>query len=209
MKLSIGDEIMNEHFFDRSILLENKRVKLVPFTEVYQEGLEEIIYDQEITQFSGHHFKSFDDLFKYIHNKIEQRSLHKEYPFIVIDKTNNQVAGATSYANILFGNKRLEIGWTWYGKQFRGTGINKACKFELLKYAFEVMDFRRVQFSVDVENIRSQKAVLKLGATQEGIFRHNYIDEKSGRSRDDIYYSIIQSEWEEIKETIFNEFLDN
>jgi RimJ/RimL family protein N-acetyltransferase len=68
--------------------------------------------------------------------------------------------------------------------------LNKACKFELLKYVFENLGFRRVQVSVDVENIRSQKAVIKLGAKQEGVFRSNYID-ASGNSRDDMYFSMI------------------
>jgi RimJ/RimL family protein N-acetyltransferase len=120
------------------------------------------------------------------------------YPFIVIDKLDGRIAGSTRFGHIQFTNKRLEIGWTWYGKPYRGTGINKACKYELLKYAFEVMDFRRVQFSVDAENLRSQKAVLSLGAKQEGVFRANYLN-AAGESRDDIYYSIIQSEWNETK----------
>jgi RimJ/RimL family protein N-acetyltransferase len=86
--------------------------------------------------------------------------------------------------------------------------INKACKFELLKYAFEKMKFQRVQFSVDAENIRSQKAVLKLGAKKEGLFRSNYLD-AFGMSRDDIYYSIVASEWNDLKETIFKQYYDN
>ncbi|MNI30634.1 putative ribosomal N-acetyltransferase YdaF [compost metagenome] len=141
----------------------------------------------------------------YINRTITSRNEKLSYPFIVIDKTSNQVAGSTRFGNIVFHNKRLEIGWTWYGENFRGTCVNKATKFELLRYVFEEMSFNRVQFSVDVENIRSQKAVLKLGAKQEGVFRSNYVNAK-GDCRDDVYFSIIKSEWSDLKRVVFGEF---
>lgn len=195
---------MKNEFYKKQILLENHRVKLVPFEEVYKEKLKRIIYDEDL------HFsvecKNDEDFQKYIYETIDQRKSGNSYPFLVIDKRTNEIAGSTRYGHIQFNNKRLEIGWTWYGKQFRGTGLNKACKYELLKYVFEIMNFRRVQLSADIENIRSQKAIKKLGATQEGIFRANYID-SSGISRDDVYFSIIHTEWNEIKKSVFKEFI--
>jgi RimJ/RimL family protein N-acetyltransferase len=109
----------------------------------------------------------------YITSTLQSREDQLAYPFIVIDQQTGEVAGLTRLGHIVLHNRRLEIGWTWYGKAYRGTGLNKACKFELLKYVFENLGFRRVQFSVDVENIRFQKAVIKLGAKQEGVFRSN------------------------------------
>ncbi len=194
---------MNEEFFKREIRLENDRVKLVPFDVKYKEDLHRIIFDEEI--YYTIECRNEDDFENYIVETCRQRELGNSYPFIIIDKRTNEVAGSTRYGHIQFGNKRLEIGWTWYGKAFRGTGLNRACKYELLKYAFEEMHFRRVQFSADVRNLRSQKAILKLGATQEGVFRANYID-TSGASRDDVYFSIIYSEWEDIKKRVFPEF---
>jgi RimJ/RimL family protein N-acetyltransferase len=193
-----------ELFFNQEIILENHRVRLVPFSEEYRNELEEIIFDD------GMEFslccKTTEDLENYIAKTIKQRESQNGYPFIVIDNETDKVAGSTRYGNIIFQNKRLEIGWTWYGKKFRGSGLNKACKFELLKYAFEVMKFRRVQFSADIENIRSQKAIIKLGAQREGIFRANYINDE-GQSRDDVYFSIVYTEWNKMKETIFKEFI--
>ncbi|MBP1990604.1 GNAT family N-acetyltransferase [Paenibacillus eucommiae] len=189
---------MYNDFFNTPIVLENARVQLIPFSESSKEGLRSIIFDEEITQFTKNHIKSEADFNQYFDKVLVSKQLNQSYPFIVIDKHTGEVAGSTRYGNIGFENKRLEIGWTWYGRSFRGTGINKACKFELLKYAFEVMKFKRVQFSVDAENIRSQKAVLNLGAKQEGLFRSNYLD-ADGQSRDDIYYSIIAAEWDGIK----------
>ncbi|MCT2538167.1 GNAT family N-acetyltransferase [Aquibacillus koreensis] len=191
---------MTDAFFNKEIILENDRVKLIPFDGSYKDQLKQIIFDEDI------HFtvacKTDNDVDQYIEETLDQRRLKKAYPFLIIDKNTNKVAGATRYGNIQFNNKRLEIGWTWYGKLYRGTGLNSACKYELLTYAFEEMNFRRVQFSADIANIRSQKAIKKLGATQEGIFRANYID-ASGLSRDDVYFSIIHTEWAEIKETRF------
>ena len=79
------------------------------------------------------------------------------------------------------------------------------CKYELLKFGFESIGFRRIQFSADQENIRSQKAIEKLGAIKEGVFRNNYIN-PNGQSRNDVYYSIIKDDWNLIKQERFNEF---
>ncbi|WP_416149970.1 GNAT family N-acetyltransferase [Salipaludibacillus sp. HK11] len=195
---------MKDEFYDKNIILENHLVKLVPFDEMYDEQLRKIIYDEEI--YYTVECKSEEEFQNYLIDTANQRNLQNSYPFIVIDKRTNEVAGSTRYGNLQFNNKRLEIGWTWYGEPFRGKGLNKACKFELLKYAFEDIGFRRVQFSADVRNIRSQKAIKKLGATKEGVFRANYID-AFGVSRDDAYFSIIHSEWHAIKQYIFKEFI--
>lgn len=196
---------MNE-FFSQDIILENEFVKLVPFSETYHDDLKKIIFDEEITKYTGNHIKTEVDSNNYIIRTMESRLSKTRYPFIIIEKQTNTVVGSTSYGNINFGSKRLEIGWTWFGKPYRGTGLNVATKYEMLKYAFEVLNFNRVQFSVDSENIRSQKAVLKLGASQEGIFRNNY-ENALGEARDDVYFSIIKSEWELLKTTIFNKFI--
>ncbi|WP_245585900.1 GNAT family N-acetyltransferase [Paenibacillus pinihumi] len=201
------DGVSGMHFFQRDIVLENHIVKLVPFHGKYKEGLRKIIFDKEITKFTEDHILDDYALEHYIARTLADQVEKISYPFIVIDKATGEVAGSTRYGNLAFFSKRLEIGWTWYGAPYRGTDINKAAKFELLKFAFEVMGFHRVQFSVDVENIRSQRAVLKLGAKQEGVFRNNYLNAR-GESRDDVYYSIIHTEWPELKRTIFREFAE-
>jgi RimJ/RimL family protein N-acetyltransferase len=196
-------KVVNE-FYNNQIILENHLVKLIPFEEKYKKQLKNIIYDEEL--YYTIECKNDAELDKYIDETVNQRMLGNSYPFLVIDKRTNEIAGSTRFGNVQFNNKRLEIGWTWYGKPYRGTGLNKACKFELLKYAFEIMDFRRVQFSADIRNSRSQKAIKKLGATKEGVFRANYMD-TSGVSRDDVYFSIIHTEWSDIKRNMFKEFI--
>ncbi|QHT59224.1 GNAT family N-acetyltransferase [Paenibacillus lycopersici] len=197
---------MRNAFFEQDIVLENPIVRVVPFDASYEDGLRRIIFDKEITRFTQEHILSDEDLKRYIASTEACRANGSGYPFIVIDKASGQVAGATRFGNLVFPSKRLEIGWTWYGKAYRGTGINKAVKFELLRYAFETLGFNRVQFSVDLENVRSQKAVLKLGAKQEGIFRSNY-ENASGEPRDDVYFSIIKPEWPDVKSGVFEAFV--
>jgi RimJ/RimL family protein N-acetyltransferase len=191
------------NLFKEEIVLENSRVKLIPFSKKYEGELRKIIIDEELS--FNVNCKNHEDVRQYVERMLSKRQDNVLYPFIIIDKLKHEVAGSTSFGHIHPDNKRLEIGWTWYGRPFRGTGLNKACKFELFKYAFEQLQFRRVQLSADIDNIRSQKAILKLGATREGIFRSNYIN-ALGESRDDVYFSMVVSEWEAIKQSVFKEY---
>ena len=196
---------MNSPILKTKIILENERVKLLPFESERNDELKEIIFDDSIWTFMGMYIQTESDFNNYIENTLKQKEAGICYPFIIIDKLNDRVAGSTRYGYINKASQKCEIGWTWYGREFQGTGLNKACKFELLKFGFERIGFRRIQFSADSENIRSQKAIEKLGAKKEGLFRNNYIDSE-GRSRDDVYFSIIIDEWAEIKTSVFSEY---
>ncbi|MFV8327021.1 GNAT family N-acetyltransferase [Flavobacterium sp. ZS1P14] len=192
-------------FLNKQIQLENNRVLLIPFLDKKSEELRTIIFDNDIWEYMGMYISTENDFNNYIKDTLEKHS-KTAYSFLIIDKLTNEIAGSTSFGNINFKSEKLEIGWTWYGKKFQGTGLNKACKLELLKYGFEQIGLRRIQFSADLENIKSQKAIEKLGATQEGIFRNNYID-SLGNSKNDVYYSIIKEDWKNIKERYFSEYL--
>ncbi len=188
------------------IQLENDRVLLLPFEDKRNEELKEIIFDKEIWKFMGMNINNEQGFKNYIAKTIKDKNNRLCYPFLVIDKQNNKVAGCTRYGNVNTANKKCEIGWTWYGEDFQGTGLNKACKYELLKFGFETIGFRRIQFSTDIENLRSQKAIENLGAQKEGIFRNNNVA-PSGESRTDVYYSIIKEEWGSLKTERFSEFI--
>jgi RimJ/RimL family protein N-acetyltransferase len=192
-------------FLNTEIKLENGKVILIPFTREMAQKLENIIFDDTIWEYMGMHLKTGKDFENYISDTLYVQS-KTAYSFLIIDKLTNEIAGSTRFGNINFNSEKVEIGWTWYGKKFQGTGLNKACKFELLQYGFEQIGLRRIQFSADLENIKSQKAIEKLGATKEGVFRNNYID-PLGNSKTDIYYSIIREDWANIKETIFTEYI--
>ncbi len=197
---------MNENILKTEIQLENERVLLIPFENFRNIELNEIIFEDSIWKYMGMYIQNNKDLSNYIKNTLIAKNKSICYPLLIIDKLTNRVAGSTRFGNINIASEKCEIGWTWYGLDFQGTGLNKACKYELLNFGFEKIGFRRIQFSADQENLRSQKAIEKLGALKEGIFRNNYID-SNGKSKNDIYYSIINEDWQTIKQTHFKEFI--
>lgn len=186
---------------------ENKIVLLRPLEPNDFYSFLEIAFDESIWYRTTHRIQSEADLRKYVDVSIKEREKEFRYPFTIIDKRVNRIAGCTSYANVSEKDMRLEIGWTWLGKEFQGTGLNKACKFLLLQNAFEKLGFERVEFKTDVLNMQSRKALRKLGAQEEGILRSHTLM-YDGRRRDTIYYSILKSEWEEIRVKIFPEYLN-
>ena len=109
-----------------------------------------------------------------------------------------RLAGSTRLANLDRANKRVEIGWTWYGAEFQRTGVNTECKVLLLTHAFERMDMNRVEWKTDALNTRSRRAILRLGAKEEGTFRHHMVA-WNGRLRDTVYFSMLREEWPEAK----------
>jgi RimJ/RimL family protein N-acetyltransferase len=195
---------MNKEILSQRIELENERVLLIPFEDIRNKKLRSIIFDDDIWKYMGMYVRDEDDFENYKKGILKDKEEHICYPFLIIDKRTNKVAGSTRYGYLNFASEKCEIGWTWYGKEFQGTGLNKACKYELLKFGFETIGFKRIQFSADLENLRSQKAIEKLGAKKEGVFRNNYID-ASGNSKTDVYYSIISDEWNKIKQDFFSE----
>ena len=199
---------MKSELLQSDIILENEKVLLIPFESERNIELKEIIFDDEIWKYMGMYVRNDIDFENYIKNTIKQKADGICYPFLIIDKATNKVAGSTRYGYLNHASKKCEIGWTWYGKDFQGTGLNKACKFELLNFGFENIQFRRIQFSADLENKKSQRAIEKLGAVKEGIFRNNYVDSE-GKSKDDVYYSMILEEWETTKRKYFIEFIQN
>ncbi|MEO5892943.1 MAG: GNAT family protein [Ferruginibacter sp.] len=192
-------------FFEQAILLENDRARLAPMKEPDFDALEAVAYHPEIWKVGMSNLAGPAHLKEYIQSALKEKENHLSYPFLIFDKQANRVAGSTRYGNISFEHKRLEIGWTWLHPDFQGTGLNKACKFLLLQFAFESLGFNRVEIKTDAINLQSRKAILKIGAKEEGIFRKHQITSE-GRVRDSAYYSIINEEWPLIKSTIFNDF---
>jgi RimJ/RimL family protein N-acetyltransferase len=127
-------------------------------------------------------------------------------PFVIIDKDTNEVCGATSFLNISFYDKRLEIGATWLGEAYMGTGVNKNAKFALLSYAFGVMKMERVEIKTDNLNERAKAALLKIGMIPEGVLRSHMLMH-SDRRRDSIFYSILKAEWPQRRDSFFPEMM--
>lgn len=141
---------------------------------------------------------------KYIQTAVEDRDSGVSFPFIVFDKRTKTYAGSTRFYDIQPMYKVLQLGFTWYGKQFQGTGLNKHCKFLLLQYAFEELKIERVEFRADNNNARSIAAMKSIGCKVDGVLRSNMPkpEGEAGR-RDSIVLSILKNEWEnEVKEML-------
>jgi RimJ/RimL family protein N-acetyltransferase len=117
--------------------------------------------------------------------------------FTIIEKATGNIVGSTSFGNISFHDKRIEIGWTWIAREYQGKRINDQAKYLMMKYAFETLGFERVEFKTDLLNTFARKALLRIGATEEGVLRSHTLMTHD-RRRDTIYYSILKPEWEKI-----------
>lgn len=125
--------------------------------------------------------------------------------FTIIDKASGKIAGSSSLGNISIYNLCVEIGWSWLGKDYRSTGINKHAKYAMMRYAFDELNFERVEFKTDVNNVRARKGLQGVGGIEEGILR-SHMKMWNNRRRTSIYYSVLKDEWPTLKSTIFNGF---
>ncbi|GLV54792.1 N-acetyltransferase [Dictyobacter sp. S3.2.2.5] len=122
-------------------------------------------------------------------------------PFAIIDQRSGRAIGSTRYLAIMPKDYGLEIGWTWIAPSVRRTGVNTECKYLLLRYAFEQAHAIRVQLKTDSRNLRSQRAIERIGGAKEGVLR-NHMIMPDGHYRHSVYYSIINTEWKQVKENL-------
>jgi RimJ/RimL family protein N-acetyltransferase len=177
------------------IILENDFVQLSPLTLENYKNLIQIASQKKLVQYSPSDIESPTALKNYVQTALGQQKKDKTIPFIIYDKKNGSYAGCTRYMNINWTHKVLEIGSTWIGREFQGSGLNSHVKFLMLNHAFGPMGFEKVEFRIDERNMRSRKAVEKLGGVLEGILRKN-VFLLDGFKRNTSCYSILKEEWE-------------
>ncbi len=180
------------------VTLEGRRVRLEPLTEHHHAALCEIGLDPVLWKFVSPLIKSAEDMRRYIETALRSQAAGSALPFVIVEKPGAQVVGSTRYANIDTMHRRLEIGWTWIAAPWQRTPINTEAKYLLLKHAFETLGCIRVEFKTDSLNVQSRAALVRIGATEEGIFRNHMIMD-TGRIRHSDYYSIIDSEWPSVR----------
>jgi len=181
--------------FKETYILENEIVRLEPLSMHHFDKLVDFsINEPELWSFNANGPDNPENLKKYLDKALSQKEKLVEYPFLVFDKTKNKVAGSTRFYNINLEAKHLEIGFTWYGKEFQGTTLNKNCKYLLLEFAFEKMKIERVGFRANNLNKRSIAAMKSIGCFEEGILR-NFSTDAFGIRIDAIVLSIIKNEW--------------
>ena len=175
--------------------LEGRHVRLVPLAMKHHAALCAVGLDPELWTWTGGHIETPDDLRAYIERALERPDTQ---PFATWSKNDERFVGSTRFANIDEKNRKLEIGWTWIAKPWQRTAINTEAKYLMLRRAFETMGCLRVEFKTDARNERSRKAILRIGAQQEGILRQHMINSRGDR-RDSVYFSILDTEWPDVK----------
>lgn len=196
---------MSQQFsFSHNIILEDDFVQLRSLQLSDVENLLEISENEPDTwKYSQIKADGKENLINYIQLAIQARENRTQFPFIVFDKKQQKYAGSTRFYDIQFPNKSLQLGFTWYGKYFRGTGLNKHCKYLLLQFAFETLAMERVEFRADNNNERSIAAMKSIGCKVEGILRSNMPTGEGDLRRDSIVLSILRYEWfESVKENL-------
>ena len=184
-------------------ILEDERALLRPLKETDIEFLLPFaIKEPDTWKFSQTSARSEKGMRAYVDTALSNKVTGKEYPFIVFDKLTAEYAGSTRFYDIQPQNNMLQLGYTWYGEKFRGSGLNKHCKFLLLQFAFENLNMYRVEFRADARNERSISAMKSIGCKPEGIIRsHMWLED--GTRRDSMVLSILKNEWENgVKENL-------
>lgn len=180
------------------IILEDERVRLLPLTvELAKELYPFSLNEPETWEFSLQSAAGIPNMDAYVKAALQAKVEGTTLPFIVFDKATNSYAGSTRFYDYKAAHKTVLLGYTWYGKVYRGTGLNYHCKYLLLHHAFETLGLQRVEFRADNNNERSIKAMLKIGVTAEGILRSD-CSTPEGHRRDSAVFSILASEWEAI-----------
>ncbi|MBP1841046.1 GNAT family N-acetyltransferase [Formosa algae] len=185
--------------------LEDSRVKLTLLGLSNYKYVTDIASQKDLVQYSPSHISNPEALRAYVQTAVDGYYHKTCIPFLVFDKSKNAYAGCTRFMNIDSKNKVLDIGATWIGYEFQGTGLNKHMKYLMLKYAFENLKFEKVEFKADERNIRSRKAIEYVGGSLEGILRQN-IYLLNGYKRNTCIYGILNTEWDALKATVFKDF---
>jgi len=190
---------------DNNLILKNDIVTLRFPDDSDRNELKEIFSDNEIWEYTISKITTDEELDGYFTDAYGGIKNGTKYTFVIIENSSGRVAGTSSYGNISEPDNRVEIGWSYLGKDFRGKGINSNFKFLMLQYAFETLGIKRVEFKTDFLNERARKALLKIFCTEEGVLRSHSL-KHNGLRRDTVYYSILDIEWENVKKNNFNLF---
>jgi N-acetyltransferase len=180
------------------VTLRGAGVRLEPMTIDHVQALARVGLEPELWRWTPTAVTNTDEMRAYVQTALDEQRRGAALPFVIVDQASGQVIGSTRYANIDRANRRLEIGWTWLAPSHQRTRANTEAKLLLLTHAFENLGAMRVELKTDALNEKSRRAILRIGAVEEGILRKHVIT-ASGRIRDTVYFSIVDSEWPGVK----------
>ena len=180
------------------VTLEGQHTRLEPLSLAHQEALIAAAGDGELWNSIVTLVPNRETMTGYIEAALSAQARGSELPFVIINKSLGKVVGTTRFYEIDRNDRRLAIGYTWLSVSAQRSAINTEAKLLLLTHAFEFWKFNRVEFITDVLNQQSRRAILRLGAKEEGILRSHMVM-PNGRVRDSVCFSIIADEWLEVK----------
>ena len=192
---------MLEQNWLNNITLIGKYVTLKALTLSHTQDIIEALSDGKLWELWYTSTPTPNFVNNYINTALEELSLGKSFPFIVVENKSNKIVGCTRFCNAEPINRRIEIGYTWYSKSYQRTIVNTECKYLLLTYAFEKLSTIAVEFRTNWHNHTSRKAIERLGAKQDGILRNHQLD-NDGCYRDTVVFSIINNEWASVKKNL-------
>ncbi|CAN5634787.1 GNAT family protein [soil metagenome] len=187
-------------WINHPLRLEGEKVLLLPMTEEHFEEIINSSQDEIIWTYMPVKGTNRERLLSILTEAITKRDTNEQYPFVVIEKATGKIIGSTRLLQLNKEHRNLEIGYTWYLPQYWSKGYNEECKLLLLTYCFEELKTIRVQLIAWDKNLRSRKAIERIGAKLEGIKRNVVI--RQGDMRSTACYSIIVDEWSEVKQML-------
>ena len=189
--------------------LANDRVDLRPISPADREGLHAVAMDPHIWRYFLVRVETDQDFEAFFDATLADHDAGRRAVFVVRDRSvatvdgRGRIAGSMSYGNLAEPDGRLEIGWSWLGRDFRGRGVNRWAKYLLLEHAFERLHAERVEFKTDRLNEQARKALLNIGATEEGVLR-SYNPMPGNRRRDAVFYSVLRAEWPGVRQHLMS-----
>lgn len=172
----------------------NDTVLLRPVTADDRAGVRAVAMDPDIWRYFVSRVDTDDDFDRFFAAMLADLDAGRRVPYVVIDRAGGRIAGSMSYGNLAQADGRLEIGWSWLGREFRGRGVNRPAKHLLLRFAFETLGAERVEFKTDVRNAPARAGLRGIGAVEEGVLR-SFNPMPDGRRRDAVFYSVLRAEW--------------
>ena len=179
------------------VSLVGAHVRLDPLTPDRADALAEIAFDPDLWTWSPSPLRTRDGLDRYIGTALAMQAAGTALPFVTTDAASGAMVGSTRFGNYDARHRRVEIGWTWIARPWQRTAINTEAKLLMMRHAFETLECARVEWKTDTRNARSRAAILRLGATEEGVLR-SHMTAASGR-RDTVHLSVLAGEWPAVR----------
>ena len=180
------------------VVLSGRLVRLEPLRNEHADALAVAAEDPALFRWYAIRLDGPEDIKAWLREGVADGERGASLPFATIEQRAGRVIGCTRFGNIDRHNLRVEIGWTWLLREWQRTGANREAKYLMLRHAFETWGVRRVEFKTHAANVQSRQALAGLGAVEEGTLRKHMVM-PDGSARDSVYFSIIDTEWADVK----------